>query len=316
MVYFHPSHLITPPPTPPSPPAGIACEPVAPTIDESCGLETLTCGDSFTGTTVGFANWIGTPAPDAVYVISLFNAADLTLTTCGSLTSFDVRLSLWDSNPAEPKEAHELVSNDEGMPCATLHWQIPKAMSVYLVVEGAAAGEEGIFELLVLCKELPSETEDAVCANDFITCGDVKDATTVGFDNFVGSTSGDRFFLVTAFEATDITATTCGAITSFPTVISLYDGYPTNSTLMGKSDPSAPCGMLFATLPAAGAYYLVVDGVGDMDEGVFSLTLLCAEKEAKTLADSCSLQFLTCGDVVTVSGAASVGYRLAAPASY
>jgi hypothetical protein len=222
-----------------------------------------------------------------------------------------VRLSLWDANPAEPKEAHELVSNDEGMPCATLHWQIPKAMSVYLVVEGAAAGEEGIFELLVLCKELPSETEDAVCANDFITCGDVKDATTVGFDNFVGSTSGDRFFLVTAFEATDITATTCGAITSFPTVISLYDGYPTNSTLMGKSDPSAPCGMLFATLPAAGAYYLVVDGVADTDEGVFSLTLLCAEKEAKPLEDSCSLQFLTCGDVVTVSQAASIGHYLA-----
>ena len=107
---------------------------------------------------------------------------------------------------------------------------------------------------------------------------------------------------MTAFEATDITATTCGAITSFPTVISLYDGYPTNSTLMGKSDPSAPCGMLFATLPAAGAYYLVVDGVSGTDEGVFSLTLLCAEKHAKTLEDSCSMQFLTCGDVVTVSG--------------
>ena len=77
----------------------------------------------------------------------------------------------------------------------------------------------------------------------------------------------------------------------------LFDGAPNeNGTLIASSDPSFSCGTVFATLPDAGSYWVIVEGAREDDEGIFELVFACQPLAAEPVTEACADQLLTCGD--------------------
>ena len=104
------------------------------------------------------------------------------------------------------------------------------------------------------------------CGYNYLSCGATVQGSTLGFPNFIPNhetgigDGGDAFYLITVWRLVRLTATTCGTYTDFDARLSVYDGVPTNSTLLATSDPSKPCASVFTDLTEAGTYFIVVGG--------------------------------------------------------
>jgi hypothetical protein len=182
-------------------------------IDETCGSNFLTCGDSVIGTNVDYLDFAGSTAGDSIYTITVFEATRLTLSVCGQTTSFDARMHLFDGSPA--LNGTLLATSDPDQPCFLTH-DLPVAGAYFLAVGGHEEGDEGLFELTVLCQDFPDAAPvDESCAFQFITCGESIVSTNYDYPDWFGSPSSDAIFLFSVSEPTDVVATTCSSQTSF-----------------------------------------------------------------------------------------------------
>ena len=96
-------------------------------------------------------------------------ATTVTISTCSDLTTFRPFLSVYgpgvrpygDGEGREAKEERRdhgpepyATSAGSGGECAVLSADLPSAGAFYIVVDGAEEGEEGTFELSVLCTQV------------------------------------------------------------------------------------------------------------------------------------------------------------------
>lgn len=139
-------------------------------MSDTCGDSFLSCGDSVLGTTVGYDDFAGSPAGDSIFTVTIFEAARLTLSLCGSTTSFDARMHLFDGAPA--LNGTLVATSDPDQPCF-LTYDLPIGGAYFLAVGGHLEGDEGLFELTVLCQDFPdAHPVEESCAFQFITCGE------------------------------------------------------------------------------------------------------------------------------------------------
>ena len=99
--------------------------------------EYVTCGGSVSGSTIGLANQIGSPAPDAVYLFCACNTGTHVFDSCGS--GFDTWLRVLNApNPASP-----VADCDDCGPCGTrtiLTTELNSGQCYFFVVDGFSSG--------------------------------------------------------------------------------------------------------------------------------------------------------------------------------
>ena len=211
------------------------------TVEESCAQQFLTCGDVVAGTTQNYHDMVGGPSPDALYVLVAFDATRIAITTCNEMTSFDTVLMVFDGAPSH-ENSTLLAESDWSQVCGSVFFDAPAAGSYYVVVTGKREHDAGLFQLNVACEDYPSAPQDESCGLQFLTCGDTKIGTNVGYPDFAGSPSGDALYMIVAFEATRVAISTCGSMTSFDTDLALFDGAPTvsNWTEIARASVQSP----------------------------------------------------------------------------
>lgn len=136
----------------------IACENTpapspSPTTDlNPCTWDYLTCSDVERSSNFGLYDIAGDSSGDSIYVLTSFVPKAVTLTTCTSHTDFKTIITVWDGWPGD-EESRQIRydSYRQTGACAMVGFEVP-AGSYWVQIEGEN-GEEGDFELLVLCDE-------------------------------------------------------------------------------------------------------------------------------------------------------------------
>jgi len=322
--------------------------------EDTCAYQYLSCGSSARGTTVGHPDYVGRGSGAALFMVTAWQLSRLAVTTCGPnggddggvrYTNFKAHLSLWDGPPDPATDlgsdalhwrekggrlVAESLSHD---PCATLFADLTSTGTYYLAVSGWGADDEGAYEVALACEPLPhgsnNDEGEGACAYDYLSCGETTAGITRGFPTFVSDPAlslqaPDRYYLVTLWHPTLLTASTCNPRTAgFPLTLSLYDAAPNepNTTLIAKQEPNTPnsgCGLLFYRALKPMTVYLTLDGlhpdaatndddddaydgsdwIGDQDgSGFFELSLACEDLSGPDLSDRCGYDYLECGDV-------------------
>ena len=119
------------------------------------------CGQTMGGTNAGLVSYIGNPSGDAVFLFRATEPAQLKATTCSLKTKIQTLVRLYDRRPSAVHKTL-LASETEGYFCSLLYYDAHAAGDYWLVVEGAAASEEGAFELTLTCSEVPTHAPTAV----------------------------------------------------------------------------------------------------------------------------------------------------------
>lgn len=70
-----------------------------PVVEESCGYQYLSCGESVIGSNVGYPSFAGQDSGDAVFMLTMWQAGQLTLSTCSSNTEFRTQITLYRGVP-------------------------------------------------------------------------------------------------------------------------------------------------------------------------------------------------------------------------
>jgi hypothetical protein len=248
-----------------------------------CNSAVIGCGEAVRGSTVGLPSFVGSSAPDMIYQIAVFEAADVVATLCSPLTSFAGSLRLYETFPSPDADFTLLARSDPVAPCATLFFDTALVSSYWLAVDGARDGEEGIFELSVGCERLSALPQESTCAWRYLACGEEVLGTTQGYGDRtgVGTTrgeeqTGEAMFLLSLFEPTRLAISACSERTTFPVRLSLFagampvgnyshdeSGRRGNATaLVAESEPGQPCAMHYDALPGDTfrSLWLVVEG--------------------------------------------------------
>ena len=130
------------------------------------------------------------PAPDALYVVMAFDATRFAITTCNEMTSFNAVLYVYDGSPSH-ENSTLLAESDWSQPCGTVFFDAPAAGSYYVAVSGRREEDSGLFQINIACEDYPSAPKDESCGLQFLTCGDSKIGTNVGYPDWTGSKSPD-----------------------------------------------------------------------------------------------------------------------------
>ena len=175
-------------------------------------------------------------------------------------------------------------------------------------VAAGVSASEGTFEVSVGCAALGVDGPGETCAASLATCGDTLVGTTRGFPSFLTtSRAPDHTYQLAALGPTLVSASTCGSdLTNFRVVLLLFAGHPDPGVdrryFDFKANPFSPfaggseeeeyeppvlladsratsggCATLVAELPKKGAYWLVVSGLRDEDEGEFEVRIGCSD---------------------------------------
>lgn len=64
-----------------------------------CPYTYIGCGDRIAGSNVDHPNFVGSPSPDAFFLVSIFEPATIVASTCGRSTDFRTQLWLFDDLP-------------------------------------------------------------------------------------------------------------------------------------------------------------------------------------------------------------------------
>lgn len=273
---------------------------------------TFTAGGIYadTGTTVGTTNnytFASAPTtcntsffsgasfagPDVVYSFTLPAAYEVTVSTCNGAT-YDSCLGIVNSAGAL------VASNDDGSGCASYSSLIPacclSAGTYYIVVDAYGAGS-GPYSLTVSfgaspCGVVnPCDTFNAQLTN--ITLPYTGSGTNVGAPSVLGSSSGDKGYVFTLTEASQLDFSSCMTGTSFDSDSYLYLGNPCSggtqllyndgnsacTSAAWASEWSQACGVL-----SPGTYTLVMTGFST-SAGNYTFNLS---------ATSCSCPPITC----------------------
>lgn len=230
-----------------------------PALGEHCSYSFLGCGSSTLGTNVGFPDYVGHSAGDAVYVVSVWDPMHIVLTTCSVQTTFRAAIAIYDRVPTRPGAEIVATSDDvrsRTTGCGSLFTDLVPVGTYYVVVTGADAGAEGIFELTLACDrvEIPDAAEP--CTYAFLGCHEPTLGTTVDAPDLVGRRAGETVYAVTAFEPTVLTWSTCSDNTRLATTLALFDGVPgaPRTRLMDRSVDARACSSLTSEIWEPGTY--------------------------------------------------------------
>jgi len=267
-------------------------------------------GGTFSGTTSGTSSLAGScgssgTSPEQVFQWTPAVSGTATIQTCGAGTTFDTVLYLRSGSCAGGPEVaagcnDDACSNASGLFRASrLTPTVTAGQTYYIVVDGYG-GAQGTFSLTVTppgastTTTTPASTSTttttlaAACAGPtpIPAAGGTFSGTTSGTSTQAGScgssgTSPEQVFQWTPLASGTATIQTCGAGTSFDTVLYLRSGSCasgpevaagcnddacTNATGLNRASRLTP------TVTAGQTYYIVVDGYGGA-QGTFSLTV-------------------------------------------
>ncbi|MFA7331368.1 MAG: T9SS type A sorting domain-containing protein [Candidatus Delongbacteria bacterium] len=291
----------------------VSCETC--TIDDPCADPVqLSCGDSITGTTVDGYDYVGNPALDKFFEVTIDQDGPITFSLC-TATDYDSYLRIYDGCPVSG--GTEIAFNDDACGLASEITTILTAGTYWVVVEGYSEGV-GNFSLDIICStcgEITCNGDDEGEPNngpaDFggddtygsIECGIAS--TVCGTTWADADTRDTDWFELLLLEPSVLTITSEAELFD-PLMFVLDDAY----NIMFTADEMGFCeGETITTdcLPA-GTYYLWMGHnafAGVPDEVDYSLTLSC---EVCEWQDPCeNVVALECGETVTGESGMSVG---------
>src|SRR5437867_2499532 len=261
-------------------------------------------GGTFSGTTSGTSALAGScgrsgESPEQVFQWTPTVSGTATIQTCGAATTFDTVLYLRSGVCSGGPEV-AAGCNDDTCPNATGLFRASRitptvtAGQTYFIVVDGYAGAQGTFSLTVTPPEDPVPTTTTTlpgggaCSSPTAipAPGGTFSGTTSGTSALAGScgsseNSPERVYQWTPAVSGTATIQTCGAGTSFDTVLYLRSGVCANGPEMAagcNDDACANASGLFRasritpTVTAGQAYFIVVDGYGGA-QGTFSLTV-------------------------------------------
>src|SRR5881396_3512316 len=261
-------------------------------------------GGTFSGTTSGTSALAGScgrsgESPEQVFQWTPTVSGTATIQTCGAATTFDTVLYLRSGVCSGGPEV-AAGCNDDACPNATGLFRASRitptvtAGQTYFIVVDGYAGAQGTFSLTVTPPGDPVPTTTTTlpgggaCSSPTAipAPGGTFSGTTSGTSALAGSCgssgmSPEQVYQWTPAVSGTATIQTCGAGTSFDTVLYLRSGVCANGPEMAagcNDDACANASGLFRasritpTVTAGQAYFIVVDGYGGA-QGTFSLTV-------------------------------------------
>src|SRR5881396_2035792 len=261
-------------------------------------------GGTFSGTTSGTSALAGScgssgDSPEKVFQWTPTVSGTATIQTCGAGTSFDTVLYLRSGVCASGPEVaagcnDDACANASGLVRGSRITPTVTAGQTYFIVVDGYAGAQGAFSLTVTPPGDPAPTTTttlpggAACSSPTAipAPGGTFSGTTSGTSALAGScgsseNSPERVYQWTPAVSGTATIQTCGAGTSFDTVLYLRSGVCASGPEMAAGCNDDACvnasGLLRAsritpTVTAGQTYFIVVDGYGGAT-GTFTLTV-------------------------------------------
>src|SRR5436309_581439 len=256
-------------------------------------------GGTFSGTTSGTSALAGScgssgDSPERVYQWTPTVSGTATIQTCGAGTSFDTVLYLRSGVCASGPEVaagcnDDACANATGLNRASRITPTVTAGQTYFIVVDGYGGAQGTFSLTVIPPGDPAATlpGGGACSSPTVipAPGGTFSGTTSGTSSLAGScgnsgTSPERVYRWTPAVSGTATIQTCGAGTSFDTVLYLRSGACASGPEVAAGCQDRSCadasGLVRAsritpTVTAGQTYFIVVDGYGGAT-GTFNLT--------------------------------------------
>src|SRR5213594_3369891 len=272
-------------------------------------------GGTFSGVTSGPSQQAGSCAtssglsPEHVFQWNPAVSGTATIQTCGAGTSLDTVLYMRSGSCAGGAEVaagcnDDACTNASGLNLASRITPTVTAGQTYFIVVDAFGGQTGTFSLTVTPPAAPATTTattrlptttttttlpgGGACASPTVipAQGGTFGGTTSGTSSLAGScgssgTSPERVFQWTPAVSGTATIQTCGAATSFDTVLYLRGGACASGPEVAAGCNDDACAdasglnrasRLTPTVTAGQTYFIVVDGYGGT-HGSFSLTI-------------------------------------------
>src|SRR2546426_377824 len=313
---------------------------LAPALAGSCSSPTVlpTQGGTFGGTTSGTSVLAGScgssaTAPEQVFQWTPTVSGTATVQTCGAGTTFDTVLYLRSGACASGPEVaggctDDACTNATGLYRASrLTPTVTAGQTYYIVVDGYG-GAQGTFSLTVT-PPAPTTTTTTLpggggCSSPMVipASGGTFSGATSGTSALVGScgssgTSPERVYQWTPAVSGTATIQTCGAGTTFDTVLYMRSGACASGPEVAGGCTDDACtnatglyraSRLTPSVTAGQTYFIVVDGDGGA-QGTFSLTVTPPAPTTTTTTlpggGGCSSPITIPASGGTVSGATS-----------
>src|SRR5204863_894789 len=280
------------------------------TLAGACGSPTVlpAQGGTFSGTTSGASQLAGScgnsgTSPELVFQWTPSVSGTATIETCGAGTNFDTVLYLRSGACASGSEVgcnDDACTNSTGVFRASRLTPTVTAGETYFIVVDGYGGAQGTFSLTVTPPGASTTTTTTLRGSSTTTTtlaggacrnptqipaqGGTFGGTTSGTSTQAGScgssgTSPELVFQWTPSVSGTATIATCGAGTSFDTVLYLRSGACASGSEDGCNDDACTnstglfrASRLTPTVTAGETYFIVVDGYGGA-QGTFSLTV-------------------------------------------
>src|SRR5213593_2952842 len=279
-------------------------EALAPALAGSCSSPTVlpAQGGTFGGTTSGTSALAGScgssgTAPEQVFQWTPTVSGTATVQTCGAATTFDTVLYMRSGACASGPEVaagcnDDACLNATGLIRASRLTPTVTAGQTYFIVVDGYGGAQGTFSLTVT-PPAPTTTTTTLpggggCSSPMVlpASGGTFSGATSGTSALVGScgssgTSPERVYQWTPAVSGTATIQTCGAGTTFDTVLYLRSGACASGSEVAAGCNDDACAnatglyrasRLTPTVTAGQTYYIVVDGYGGA-QGLYGLTV-------------------------------------------
>lgn len=235
---------------------------------------------------MGATNTYGNPSGEKVYTFKSVVAQYVVFSTCSS-ADLDTYLWIYDS------DWNELAGNDDTSGCdgftSEVGYEAAPGQTLSVVVEGYGP-HEGAYELSVSCeaRENTVETDSYYMANLFnsfsgfsssvsptqVFCTSIVVGTTSGVNNF-GNPSDDVVYRFESNTHQLVVFSTCQQA-DFNSFLRLYDS---GWNQVAFNDDAPGCenqtSWLQYNATAGETLYILVEGHGEWDQGVFELSVCC-----------------------------------------
>src|SRR5882724_8688889 len=292
-------------------------EGLAPAVAGDCSSPTVlpAQGGTFGGTTSGTSALAGScgssgTAPEQVYRWTPAVSGTATIQTCGAGTTFDTVLYLRSGACASGPEVaagcnDDACTNATGLNRASrLTPTVTAGQTYYIVVDGYG-GAQGTFSLTITPPAPTTTTTTTLpggggCSSPIAipASGGTVSGATSGTSALAGScgssgTAPERVYQWTPAVSGTATIQTCGAGTTFDTVLYLRSGACAGGPEMAAGCNDDACtnatglyraSRLTPTVTAGQTYFIVVDGYGGA-QGLFSLEVTPPASTTTTTAD-------------------------------
>src|SRR5438552_5569533 len=269
-------------------------EALAPALAGDCSSPTVlpAQGGTISGTTSGTSALAGScgssgTAPEHVFQWTPTVSGTAIIQTCGAGTTFDTVLYLRSGSCASGPEVaagcnDDACLNATGLIRASRLTPTVTAGQTYFIVVDGYGGSQGTFSLTVT-PPLPTTTTTTLpggggCSSPMVlpASGGTVSGATSGTSALVGScgssgTSPERVYQWTPAASGTATIQTCGAGTTFDTVLYLRSGACASGSEVAAGCNDDACAnatglyrgsRLTPTVTAGQTYYIVVDGYG------------------------------------------------------